>query len=87
MKDDYKTHNLLTANGGYVYNHRLNLFGITEKLFSGFSRRTMFPNAASLYYTKVKRTITKIVTVLNTTSGKSMLNREAVVMKITFKNT
>lgn len=77
MKDDYKTHNLLTANGGYVYNHRLNLFGITEKLFSGFSRRTMFPNAASLYYTKVKRTITKIVTVLNTTSGKKYVEQRS----------
>lgn len=77
MKDDYKTHNLLTANGGYVYNHRLNLFGITEKLFSGFSRRTMFPNAASLYYTKVKRTINKIVTVLNTTSGKKYVEQRS----------
>lgn len=75
MKDDYKTHNLLTANGGYVYNHRLNLFGITEKLFSGFSRRTMFPSVATLYYKKDIRTITKIVTVLNTTSGKKYVEK------------
>lgn len=77
MKDDYKTHNLLTANGGYVYNHRLNLFGITEKLFSGFSRRTMFPSAATLYYKRELRTITKIVTVLNTTSGKKYVEQES----------
>lgn len=75
MKDDYKTHNLLTANGGYVYNHRLNLFGITEKLFSGFSRTTMFPSAATLYYKRELRTITKIVTVLNTTSGKKYVEQ------------
>lgn len=75
MKDDYKTHNLLTANGGYVYNHRLNLFGITEKLFSGFSRRTMFPSVVTLYYKKDIRTITKIVTVLNTTSGKKYVEK------------
>lgn len=75
MKDDYKTHNLLTSNGGYVYNHRLNLFGITEKLFSGFSRRTMFPSVVTLYYKKDIRTITKIVTVLNTTSGKKYVEK------------
>ena len=72
MKDDYKTHNQLTANGSYVYNHRLNLFGIREKLFSGFSRTTMFPDSRYLYDKgdNSRRTINKIVTVLNTTSGK-----------------
>lgn len=78
MKDDYKTHNLLTAKGGYVYNHRLNLFGITEKLFSGFSRTTMFPSATTLYdkdKDNSTRIITKIVTVLNTTSGKKYVER------------
>ena len=76
MKDDYKTHNLLTANGGYVYNHRLNLFGITEKLFSGFTRDTMFPSATTLYdKDNSTRIITKIVTVLNTTSGKKYVER------------
>ena len=50
MNDDYKTHNLLSpmdANSGgmYVYNHRLNLYGIKEKLFSGFSIRMLFPYA------------------------------------------
>lgn len=76
MKDDYKTHNLLTAKGGYVYNHRLNLFGITEKLFSGFTRDTMFPSATTLYdKDNSTRIITKIVTVLNTTSGKKYVER------------
>lgn len=76
MKDDYKTHNLLTAKGGYVYNHRLNLFGITEKLFSGFTRDTMFPSATTLYdKDNSTRIITKIVTVLNTTSGKKYVEK------------
>lgn len=76
MKDDYKTHNLLTAKGGYVYNHRLNLFGITEKLFSGFTRDTMFPSATALYDKENStRIITKIVTVLNTTSGKKYVEQ------------
>lgn len=78
MKDDYKTHNLLTAKGGYVYNHRLNLFGVTEKLFSGFTRDTMFPSATTLYdkdKDNSTRIITKIVTVLNTTSGKKYVER------------
>ena len=76
MKDDYKTHNLLTAKGGYVYNYRLNLFGITEKLFSGFTRDTMFPSATTLYdKDNSTRIITKIVTVVNTTSGKKYVER------------
>lgn len=76
MKDDYKTHNQLIAKGGYVYNHRLNLFGITEKLFSGFTRDTMFPSATTLYdKDNSTRIITKIVTVLNTTSGKKYVEQ------------
>jgi len=48
MTDDYKTHNDLIpdgANGGglYVYNHRLNVYGISEVLFEGFSPKVMFP--------------------------------------------
>lgn len=50
MTDDYKTHNLLSpmdANSGgmYVYNHRLNVYGIKETLFKGFSVRTLYPYA------------------------------------------
>lgn len=47
LTDDYKTHNLLKpANeyaGLYVYNHRLNVHGIGETLFNGFSPWVMFP--------------------------------------------
>ena len=72
MKDDYKTHNLLYADGSYVYNHRLNLFGMSEKLFNGFSRQVMFP-ATNMFLSSSFEdpvSIVKIVTVLNTTSGK-----------------
>lgn len=73
MKDDYKSHNSLFSSGSYVYNHRLNLYGIHEKLFSGFNRYVMFPNSELLkgesgivnYHYLIK----KIVTVLNTSSG------------------
>lgn len=72
MKDDYKTHNQLFAKGSYVYNHRLNLYGMQEELTSGFSRVVMFPYATFLKdngsFAK-KLHITKIVSVLNTTSG------------------
>lgn len=78
MKDDYKTHNLLFAKGSYAYNHRLNLYGVKEELFKGFDRY-MFPRGSKLFgfsekdekpnfETSLK--IQKIVTVLNTTSGK-----------------
>lgn len=47
MTDDYKTHNLLVPDGGngglYVYNHRLNVYGISEQLFEGFRPDVMFP--------------------------------------------
>jgi hypothetical protein len=70
MKDDYKTHNYLYAEGGYVYNHRLNLYGVKEKLFAGFSDAVLLPQAE---YIKVKGKnaylVNKIVVRLNTTSG------------------
>lgn len=41
MTDDYKTHNILrpvgTGGGMYAYNHRLNVFGMQERLFEGFN--------------------------------------------------
>ena len=53
MTDDYKTHNQLMPipssdivkmnAGAYIYNHRLNLYGLREKLFNGFSLDTMLP--------------------------------------------
>ena len=75
MKDDYKTHNSLFAQGGYVYNHRLNLYGMKEKLFSGFSGLVMLPGLYILKYDdstdnlKYRYKIQKIVVSLNTTSG------------------
>lgn len=72
MKDDYKTHNKLFASGCYVYNHRLNLYGVKERLMEGFSRMVMFPKATYLRSSgdfAKKLHVTKIVTILNTTSG------------------
>lgn len=70
MKDDYKTHNYLYAEGGYVYNHRINLYGVKEKLFAGFSDAVLLPQEE---YIKVKGKnaylVNKIVVRLNTTSG------------------
>ena len=75
MKDDYKTHNSLFAQGGYVYNHRLNLYGLKEKLFQGFSGYVMLPGQYNLKYNDstnyqgLRYKIQKIVVSLNTTSG------------------
>lgn len=75
MKDDYKTHNSLFAQGGYVYNHRLNLYSMKEKLFQGFSGYVMLPGLYILKYDdstdnlKYRYKIQKIVVSLNTTSG------------------
>ena len=45
MKDDYRSHNQLfpidSESGMYVYNHRVNLYGMQERLFDGFDLRTM----------------------------------------------
>lgn len=79
MKDDYKTHNYLYAQGSYVYNHRLNLYGVKEELFSGFNRVCMFPYINILFRTSASfeqnLAISKIVTVLNTTSGKKYVEQ------------
>lgn len=75
MKDDYKTHNSLFAKGSYVYNHRLNLYGMKEKLFQGFNGWVMLPGLCILKYDdntdnqKYRYKIQKIVVSLNTTSG------------------
>lgn len=75
MKDDYKTHNSLFAKGSYVYNHRLNLYGIKEKLFQGFNGSVMLPGQYILKHDYsageniYKYRIQKIVVSLNTTSG------------------
>lgn len=75
MKDDYKTHNSLFAQGGYVYNHRLNLYNMKEKLFQGFNGWVMLPGLYILKYDDstdnlmYRYKIQKIVVSLNTTSG------------------
>ena len=75
MKDDYKTHNSLFAKGSYVYNHRLNLYGMKEKLFQGFNGSVMLPGQYILKYDDsagkeiYRYRIQKIVVSLNTTSG------------------
>lgn len=47
MTDDYKTHNIILPGtdkaGIYTYNHRLNCYGISERLFKGFIATIMFP--------------------------------------------
>ena len=68
MKDDYKTHNSLFAKGTYAYNHRLNLYGMSEKLFSGFSPSEMFPYPSN-FYNGSSVTISQIVVQLKTTEG------------------
>ena len=73
MKDDYKSHNILYAKGSYVYNHRLNLYGVKERLFAGFNDNVLLPQAEFLFGTKKTADpylrISKIVVRLNTTSG------------------
>lgn len=68
MKDDYKTHNSLFAKGTYAYNHRLNLYGMSEKLFSGFSPSEIFPYPSN-FYNGSSVTISQIVVQLKTTEG------------------
>ena len=80
MKDDYKTHNLLFAEGGYVYNHRLNLYGVKEKLFSGFSDAVLFPWATNIKNSSYEPfRINKIVVRLKTTSGTKYVEQESLV--------
>ena len=89
MKDDYKTHNHLFAKGGYVYNHRLNLFGVKEQLFAGFSGRNLFPISdepkslvfADENYLQIK----KIIVELETTSGTKIVESEISYKEIELK--
>lgn len=37
LVDDYDSHDILLAKGGFNYNSRLNLYGISKKKFGGFS--------------------------------------------------
>ena len=70
MKDDYKTHNQLYAEGCYVYNHRLNLYGCKEKLFDGFLDAVLLPGENFIKESAIKGyNVQKVVVRLNTNSG------------------
>lgn len=76
MVDDYHSHDKLVpideASGMYVYNHRLNLYGMNEQLFEGFNIFTMInetsPIPVSSDYTDVV-TVTDIYIKLETEDG------------------
>ena len=68
MKDDYKSHNQLIPiadekYGLYTYNHRLNVYGIAERLFEGFSPDILFP------WMNSTEKINKVIVTLNTDNG------------------
>lgn len=53
---DYQSHDLIMADGAFVYNQRVHLFGITRKVFKGFSSDVMWPyteNGTSQYHIAV----------------------------------
>lgn len=70
MKDDYKSHNILYPKGLYIYNHRTNLYGLYERLFSGFNADQMFPQGDFSRLTLEEAcSISKIVVRVNTDNG------------------
>ena len=78
MKDDYKSHNTLYAKGMFVYNRRVNTYGLKEKLFEGFNAITLMPENygdhltttyTSLGYANYNAAIQKIAVVLQTEDG------------------
>lgn len=91
MKDDYKSHNMLYPKGCYVYNHRLNLYGLYETLFTGFSPAQLFtegvfPTPASSSTETVSSTIIKkIVVRLNTDNGYKYVEVESAISVTLFQ--
>lgn len=76
MTDDYKTHNILVpasqdTGGMYVYNHRLNVYGISERLFKGFMPNVAFPYVSP--DESEKKTVTALSIFVNTDSGRREL--------------
>lgn len=76
MTDDYKTHNILIPSGDgkgglYVYNHRLNVYGISEQLFHGFPVNVAFPYVSSSADGAVG--VTAMSVLLNTDFGRKEL--------------
>lgn len=45
MVDDYKSHNIISANSIFTYNHRLHLADVKEVLFKGFRPDIQYPYA------------------------------------------
>lgn len=68
MKDDYKTHNFLYPQGCYVYNHRLNVYGLYETLFHGFNTNQLFCATHYLDY-GATLSVSLIVVRINTDNG------------------
>ena len=85
MKDDYKSHNLIAAKGAYVYNHRLNVYGISETLFDGFGL-SMFPEGCRFFVnlddSEKSLGINKIVTVIETTEGQKIVEKSVSIWNI-----
>lgn len=85
MKDDYKSHNLITAKGAYVYNHRLNVYGISETLFDGFGL-SMFPEGCRFFVnldsSENQLSINKIVTVIETAEGQKIVEKNVSIQNI-----
>ena len=81
MTDDYKSHNVLYAKGMFVYNRRVNAYGLKERLFSGFNATTLMPDNYSDHLTATPKSgynatpdttaavIKKIAVVLQTEDG------------------
>lgn len=80
MTDDYKSHNVLYAKGMFVYNRRVNVYGLKERLFSGFNAATLMPDNYSDHLTATPQAgsgasdvtaahIQKIAVVLQTEGG------------------
>lgn len=68
MVDDYKSHNYILPAGLYVYNHRANFYGLSERLFQGFTHTQFFCRGRYLKNDGNLK-ISKIVVRLNTTDG------------------
>lgn len=56
LSDDYLTHDKLIAKQSFAYNNRLNLSGISRKLFNGFYAASMFAYCDGFYSYKRKST-------------------------------
>lgn len=89
MKDDYNTHNQLlpinSESGMYVYNHRLNLYGMKEKLFEGFSMYDMINWTNSTDPASVAK-ISDITVEIDTEDGKKYVKEEYSYLNIPLYN-